>query len=92
MAVKEIIHLVKPRKMKDLYVAIVEFLVISRESVTNWLDIPPGHRFTKEKSLVANAVGQVSQGSSSEVINSFLNLTITLNNCQQILAMLAPQL
>lgn len=92
MAVKEIIHLVKPRKMKDLYVAIVEFLVISRESVTNWLDNPPGHRFTKEKSLVSNAVGQVSQGSSSEVINSFFNLTITLNKCQQILAMLAPQL
>lgn len=53
---------------------------------------PPGHTLAKEKNPLANVVSQASSGNNSGVITSLPNLTITLDQCQELLAMLAPQL
>lgn len=53
---------------------------------------PPGHRLSKGKYPVANVVSESSQVNNSEVINAISSLTITPDQCQQILAVLAPQL
>lgn len=53
---------------------------------------PPIHRLAKGKTLVANAVSQASRVNNPEVVNFLSDLTITPDQCQQILAVLTPQL
>lgn len=53
---------------------------------------PPGHRLAKGKPPVVNAAGSMSYNSSSNIISSLSDITITPSQCQQILAMLTPQL
>lgn len=44
---------------------------------------PPGHKFTKGKNVVANAIGQSSVGNQHSVIESLSNLTIIQNNASK---------
>ncbi|CAI9778815.1 unnamed protein product [Fraxinus pennsylvanica] len=52
----------------------------------------PGHRFFGGINVVANAVGQSSDSGSQTVMESFSNLTITPDQCKEVLVMLMPQL